>query len=1234
MSSRSGSAGKSTVQRRRHPQGELSHPKGNLSSFEARKNDKVSPEFNTNSSGGISQETPLDAINIPRDDSHILCDAHHSNNSLSALGQLNEVNCSFIIDTGASVSIVNPRRLGKDSEVVSCNIRLNSVTGEPIHVHGSSDIRIRFGNCLVNHRAIVATIELDCILGVDFLMMNKCRLDFGDNMLHLAQFSIHLFFPRDLNCSFVVSREDRTLPPRTEVVLRVSNPLFGSEGPLVLENEANLPSEVSLCSTLCDGRHEFLTLRLRNSSDDSIRLPQGKRIASVEIAAEVMPLHTSITDLPDDDLSVSWNTFDIRDDELTNEQKHKVSDLIKEYSCIFSSSPSDMGRTELAMHSIDTQGSHPVKIPPRRLPLAKLEDARKLVKEMAEKDVVRPSKSPWAAPVVLVKKKDGSQRFCVDYRRLNELTKKDSYPLPRMDTILSSLGESRWFSTLDLQSGYWQVAMSPADKEKTAFVVDRGLWEFQVMPFGLCNAPATFERLMDRVFEDVSWQTALVYLDDIIVHGITFEEHLSNLRIVFQKLKEAGLKLSPSKCHLFRQSVKYLGHIVSKEGLAADPDKCATIREWPTPMTKTQVRSFLGLCSYYRKFVCNFSTIAKPLCELTEKARPFVWTEACQISFEGLKSHLTGPPILSFPRPDGEFILDTDASHAGIGAVLSQLRDGHERVLEFYSSSFSVPERNYCVTRQELLAVVKSIGHFHHYLYGRKFQLRTDHSSLRWLSTFKEPEGQLARWLEKLSQYDFTIEHRPGLRHGNADALSRRACIDCGHCQRLELKEHQINLTTMESVCWKTEQSADETLAFLMDCLSRGEKPDRTFIMSKGPDFKAYLEKWEHLSLRDQVLVYSKLPTVSRNTQWLIVVPENWCKRILEEIHSNKTGGHLGTAKTFKKVRQRFFWVHQYRDIDLFVRNCHICRSRSGPSRRLKGEMQKCIMGAPFERLGIDVLGPLPKSNLGNRYIVIVMDYFTKWPEGFATPDQTAETVSNGLVEQVISRYGVPYFIHSDQGRNFEANVFRNVLSRLGIEKTRTTPLHPQSDGMVERFNRTLLDYLAKFVESNQRNWDELLPLALLAYRASVHETTGYTPAQLNFGRELRLPADLLYGCPPNTTNDDEGQYLDRLIENLSSVHRTARENLKLATDRMKANYDLRANVKSFSPGDLVWFYNPVRRKGFSPKLQVDWQGPCEVLLDISPVIYRIRVPNKVNPVVVHLDRLAPYQLSAQTDNT
>ena len=359
---------------------------------------------------------------------------------------------------------------------------------------------------------------------------------------------------------------------------------------------------------------------------------------------------------------------------LLPHQRRQLHSLLFDYTNLFSLGPQDLGQTDLVEHNINVGDAQPLRQAPRRPPLAKREEAKKAIGEMKQQGLVEPSNSPWSSPVVLVKKKDGSLRFCVDYRQLNHVTCKDSYPLQRVDDALETLAGMKWFSTLDLQSGYWQVKLDKISKDKTAFSTGNGLWQFKVMPFGLCNAPATFERLMEQVVAGLPWHIAMVYIDDILVSGCTFEEHLANLRMVFERLRTAKLKLLPGKCDLFQLRVGYLAHILSANGISTDPRKIEAVSTWPPPSTLPELKSFLGLCSYYKRFIASFAEIAKPLYKLLEVGQTFQWTPETQQVFQELKEQLVRAPILGYPLPDSPFILDTDASNHAVGAVLSQLR--------------------------------------------------------------------------------------------------------------------------------------------------------------------------------------------------------------------------------------------------------------------------------------------------------------------------------------------------------------------------------------------------------------------------------------------------------------------------------------------------------------------------------------------------------------------------------
>ena len=392
---------------------------------------------------------------------------------------------------------------------------------------------------------------------------------------------------------------------------------------------------------------------------------------------------------------------------------------------------------------------------------------------MLSQGVIVPAQSPWAANIVLVKKKDSDYCCCIDYRGLNDVTRKDAYALPRTDMCLDALTGSVWFTTFDMRSSYHQVELEAADADKTAFICREGMYKFVTTPFGLCNAGATFQRVIDMVLAGLSFDICLAYIDDVIIFSRTIDDHFVRLRSVLERLRGAGLKLKPSKCFLMQKSVAFLGHVVSAEGVAAQPEKTKMVAEWPEPTSVKDVRAWLGLTGYYRRYVKDYERIAAPLTSVLKHGIKFEWTDEMQKSFDELKTALTSPPILAMPTLGDVFTLDTDASDEAIGGVLSQAQGGSERVIAYGSRKLSRTEKNYSVTRRELLAIIYFLKYFRHYLLNTRFRIRTDHAALLWLRRIPEPVGQQARWLELMEEYTFFVEHRPGKAHSNADALSR-----------------------------------------------------------------------------------------------------------------------------------------------------------------------------------------------------------------------------------------------------------------------------------------------------------------------------------------------------------------------------------------------------------------------------------------------------------------------------
>ena len=800
------------------------------------------------------------------------------------------------------------------------------------------------------------------------------------------------------------------------------------------------------------------------------------------------------------------------------------------------------------------------------------------------------------------------------------------------------LSGAKYFSTLDLASGFWQVAMDESDKEKTAVCTHQGLYQFKRMPFGLCNAPSTFERLMDVVLKGLVGVRCLVYLDDVIVFGATIGECCDRLEEVLQRLEEAGLKIKGSKCQLFQPEVEYLGHVVSAEGVATDPKKVKAVQGWPTPHCTKDIRSFLGLCSYYRNFIRGFSQVAAPMNRLLEKETEFTWTQECEAAFEHLKQALISAPILGYPRPGRQLVVDTDASDVGLGAVLSQVQDGEERVLCYASRSLLRPERNYCVTRRELLAVIFAVRKFKAYL-GGEVRLRTDHHALMWLLNFKEPEGQVARWLEELGAYNLRIEHRPGKKHGNADALSRQECKQCGrleeqsmgkeqHVVRVMVLNPQETTTTLEEA-----QQQDPTAQELRQAIQDSREVEEARIAGPG-DGPRLRREFHRLHLR-QGLLGRDFVTTEGGLRWQVYVPPNSRRGIFQEVHAGVVGGHLGLEKTLSRIQERFFWPGMTKDVKLWCEVCEKCQRRKPPSKKKRAQMQVVVAEEPWARVAMDMMGPLPLTTRGHRYILVIADYFSKWVEAFPMENGEAVTAARLLVREVVCRFGTPRVLHSDQGRNFEADVMQELCRLLGIKKTRTTPYHPQADGMVERFNRTLEAMLGTVVEEDQSDWDEQIPFVLAAYRASSHASTGFSPNFLMMGREVTLPVEVMYGRTPGLTEENqrgEAAYAADVRERLREAHRVAYERMGRMAERQKRYRDNGVAHITYPVGSFVWMFHPVARKGLTPKLRNFWTGPWEVEEQLSDVVYRIRDGRKRRVVHADLLKLARIEAGARPE--
>ncbi|GFS54092.1 hypothetical protein TNCV_2526601 [Trichonephila clavipes] len=781
--------------------------------------------------------------------------------------------------------------------------------------------------------------------------------------------------------------------------------------------------------------------------------------------------------------------------ELSDEQRNKLSELLRKFSGLFTKTDKSRAAKTNVKHRIFTGDHAPINQRAYRVSPTERRIIHEEVQKMLDEGIVQPSESPWSSPIVLVRKKDGSWRFCVDYRKLNSVTKKDVYPLPRIDDTLDCLKGAMFFSSMDLRSGYWQIEIDEADREKTAFITPEGLYEFKVMPFGLCNAPATFERMMDNLLRHFKWTMCLCYLDDIIVFSETFEDHLIRLRLVLKCLQEAGLKLNSKKC----------------------------------------------------LFCCprSFCYLAEPLQSLLKSGVEFHWGPEEVEAFNSLKKALTSDPVLGMYDERASTEIHTDASGYGIGAVLVQIQNNVEKVIAYASRTLTKAEKNYSTTERECLAIVWATNKFRPYIFGKHFTVVTDHHSLCWLMNLKDPSGRLARWALRLQEHDFDVKYKTGKKHSDADALSRNPVEE-----ETETPDNFLAVTTSMNLAM--EQKKDQDLAKLK-LLSNS---------SKNEEFRFI----------DGILCRKNFDPDGK--LWLPVIPKHLRADILRHFHDAPTAGHLGFAKTYDRIRKRFYWPGMYRNVVRYVMHCRECQRRKSVPQRPPGRLVHIPPAtAPFHRIGIDLLGRFPKSAHGNKWIIVCTDYSTRYAITKALPTAEVDEIAKFLLEEIVLRHGAPRVIITDRGAVFRSRLVSSLVDLCNIDHRFTTAYHPQTNGLTERFNKTLADMLSMYVDVEQKNWDEILPFVTFAYNTAKQEITGFTPFYLLHGREAETTLDTMLPFCPNDFDDNN---ITKIAARAEESRQLARVHTLRAQDKDRRRYDSKHQMVSYAPGDLVWVYTPV----------------------------------------------------------
>jgi transposase InsO family protein len=947
---------------------------------------------------------------------------------------------------------------------------------------------------------------------------------------------------------------------------------------------------------------------------------------------------------------------------LSNEELDIVQRVAHEYSDVFHLPGDHLTATPTLKHEVNLTSEEPIFIKQYRTPLKMHEEINSQIKELITDGIIRPSSSPFNFPLICVPKKgpNGEKkiRMVIDFRALNHVTRNDPFPLPNISDILDRIGEATLWCTYDLKSGFHQVEVKEEHKSRLAFSSAYGHYEFNRMPFGLRTAPATMQRLMNVILGDNSGGLNLklntfVYMDDIVQFASSPEEMADKMCLLFELLRKHNLKLQPAKCHIMRREINFLGFHVSAQGVRPGSEKVECVKNFPTPKSPTDVKSFLGLCNYYRRFVDHFAKMAEPLVNLTRKGVEFQWNSKCQESFEYFKKCLITHPILRHFKQGSKVILTTDASNYAIGCILSQVQpdDNSDLPVAYASRALQKSERNYSVFEKELLAIIWALEHFKCYCYGTPILIFTDHKPLVSLPKSKiQGCERLVRWRLRLEAFDYQILYKPGKENLGADALSRLVhevekeneiflirsaqqakealtappkqtftnidpvnTIYPAHGNELKSESIDVNTSKVQQacVCSHSKMGSKKNNNKFWNKYKRKQKRRQILINVLTRAGKRRIEELEQTEREEEILSQSVNDTIEEKNKKIkfedeiqekdeedkniieyVLEPEQR-KKILDEYHNKPTGGHQGAFRTYRRLKLKYKWPKMFRDIVNYCRNCDKCQRNK--ARKITREPLAITDTSqkPWQKVYLDIVGgknALPTTQRGHKYILTFQDDLTKFSEAFPLETQSANEVAKVFVENIVLRHGVPEKLLTDQGANFMSNIFKETCRLLQISKLATCAYHPQTNGQCERQHKTLQEYLRHYVNADQSNWDDWLVYSTHTYNTTPHTATGYEPFYLLYGRHAALPTALVTKDPTPLYSFDD--YSKELKFRLQTAHAMARRTIMDRKEYAKTQYDKKAKEVSFNVNDLVL----VRRETRENKLSSLYVGPYKII--------------------------------------
>lgn len=1155
-------------------------------------------------------------------------------------------NLLLLIDTEAQISILKQSLLNENVKIDTNDIiSIKGITDERQSSLGSVKLTFIFKHLSIVHKVHVVPnnfqIPAHGIIGKDFLKINKCQINY-DNMTLTVKPSKSSQVTIDIRAELM--RGLSVLPPKSETfkLFRIKSQNF----PCVIETQ-ELSRDIFTPTSIAYQPETWL--RVLNTSEETRFITTDAVKASNLDDFHILKSEKTNKNNPRRD-----NLSKILSSKIPEHALDKLLPLCLEYSDIFYMEGDKSSVNNFYVQKLRLNDKNPVFVKQYRLPHSQKEEIRKQVANLLKQDLIEMSTSNYNSPLIVVPKKstDGSKkwRMCVDFKLLNRKLIPDKFPLPRIDEILDGLGKARYFSCLDLHSGYHQIPLHEKSRHLTSFATEKGFYQWKVVPFGLNVAPSSFTRMMTIAFSGLSPEQAFIYMDDLIVIGYSDNQHIRNLTQVFETCKKYNLKLNPLKCEFFRTEVQFLGHRCTSNGILPDPSKLNVLEKYPTPKDKKETKRFVAFANYYRRFIKNFSAIAKPLNELSRKRKAFIWSQECETAFVTLKKALLSAPILAYPDFSKEFKVTVDASQLACGAVLSMDINGCDRPISFISRTFKKGELNKPIIEKELLAIHFALMIFRPYLYGRRFTVYSDHKPLVYLYKLKNPTSKLSRIRLDLEEFLFDVIYIKGELNVVSDALSRISIAEIRDQYKYDILAITRSKSNGNKDIENEAQKVNDNIIKAFESLQSGfdrkiPRVKTTKYLKNGNDvihctiavyskhrklfdcsikakdneklsFKNLLKMLEkeataknieivQWALYDQIFDECQINDFKQSCNEVLknikiqlikkpesVIDKNKQLELINFFHNDPIyGGHCGQKRMYANLRSRYYWPGMNKSIAKFCKNCHICKLAK-PSMGTKQPL--CLTETPqkpFDLVQIDTIGPMRTKSLnGNLYAVTIICELTKYLIAIPIPNNQARTVADAIMHNFILIHGPMRKIKTDMGKEYLNSILVELCKLLKIEYVHSTAHHHETVGVIERSHRVLNEYLRSYCNGNLENWDIFMTHFAFCYNIAKNTSNGcqFSPFELIFGRQSNLPSDFGTKIAPVYNFDN---YAFELKYRMEMAHKETAEYIKKIKVQMKSFYDKYSRPINFCVGDRV----KVRNEPYD-KFKFVYSGPFNIL--------------------------------------